>query len=184
MWRVLAVLALALTACTAHPPAVRAATPESSQEIRYVSTDLSFVMIFSNGVAEFGIPIVIGTYPFESVRTEDGMQCISMAVAGGTTAQFAIRRPIRAGAQYTCLRTTFRVNRCFRDCRAAVVEVGIPLSGGGGRRTAYMYVDSCLGLLAYSPVQDFAEGIPLGAAWLRGDVGILADPHYPECDRS
>ena len=182
--RALTVLALTLTACASYPPAVRAAPPESAQEIRYVSTDLGFVMVFSNGVAEFGVPLIIENYPFEDVRADDDMQCISMAVAGGTTAQFAIERPITAGAQYSCLRTTFRVSRCFRGCRAAVIEVGIPLSGGHeGRRTAYMYVDSCLGLLAYSPVEDFAEGIPLGAAWLRGNVGILADPHYPECNR-
>jgi hypothetical protein len=183
IFRILAVLALAVTASA--PPAARAAAPDPAREIRYLSTDLNFVMIFANGQAEFGAPIVLGTYPFEYVGAGNDVRCLSMRVTGETSAQFAIRRPIRAGARYSCLRTTFRVSRCFRDCRAAIVEVGIPLSGGvPGRRTAYMYVDSCRGLLAYSPVRDFAQGIPLDAAWLRGEVGILADPNDPGCESS
>jgi len=103
--------------------------------------------------------------------------------APGNNVEYAIRRPIRAGDRYRCLGTTFRVTRCFAECRAAVVEIDAPLSGGvPGTRKTYMYVDSCVGVLAFSQIADLAQGIPLDAVWLRGNVGILADPSYPECD--
>ena len=64
-----------------------------------------------------------------------------------------------------------------------MVEVDIPLGGRGpDTRKGYMYVDSCVGMLAFSDFGDLAEGIPPSAPWLRGEVGILADPSYPECN--
>jgi hypothetical protein len=183
IFRLLAVFAFVLTSCMSQRPLARATTPTSSQEIRYVSTDLGFVMVFSDGQAGFGVPLIVGYYSFQYIRTDENVQCISMRVTGGVQ-QFAIKRPIRAGARYHCLGTAFRVSRCFLECQAAIIEVDIPLSGGvEGMRTAYMYVDSCLGLLAYSRSEDFNRGMPLGAAWLRGDIGILADPHFLDCDR-
>jgi hypothetical protein len=44
-----------------------------------------------------------------------------------------------------------------------------------------MYIDSCLGILVFSQNRNLARGISLDAPWLRGDVGILSDPHYPAC---
>jgi hypothetical protein len=56
------------------------------------------------------------------------------------------------------------------------------LSGNaGGTYKASMYVDNCRGVIILSAVSNLAEGIPLNAQWLRGEVGILADPDYPKC---
>jgi hypothetical protein len=43
-----------------------------------------------------------------------------------------------------------------------------------------MYVNSCLGVLAFSS-ENLAGRISLAAELLRGNVGILADPNYPDC---
>jgi hypothetical protein len=34
----------------------------------------------------------------------------------------------------------------------------------------------------FSETGNLAEGMPLDAEWLRGNVGILAGPAYPACD--
>jgi hypothetical protein len=120
------------------------------------------------------------------VPAGEGVQCISIGPPDSSNSvQIAIKRPLRAGDRYRCLRESFRVIRCFQDCRAAIVEAQSPGSGNIPRRDplkSYMYVDSCRGLLAYSVVRDMTEAMPLSAMWLRGDVGILADPRFPVCD--
>lgn len=181
------ITALALASCALHRPAVTAA-PEAAQEIRYVSSDLRFVMVFSNGSARSGnfmalSPGLLSPFPTREIETNDRVRCLSMGPSGSSV-EFAIRRPIRAGDRYRCLATSFLVTRCFGDCRAAIIEVAVPLSGGiNDTRKAYMYVDTCVGLLVYGDTGDLAEGIPVSAAWLRGEVGILADRNYPECNR-
>jgi hypothetical protein len=188
--RVWAVIALTLTSCTTLDPVPRQGAAEAGREIRYVSSDLRFVMIFSNGNARSGdlsalSPGVWPSFPTRAVQTTDHVQCISFGPAGNAV-EFAIKRPIRAGDRYTCLNTSFLVTRCFEDCLAAVVEVEAPPGGtraGVDTIKSYMYVDSCRGVLVFSQIGNLAEGIPLGAEWLRGEVGILADPHYPGCDR-
>lgn len=177
-----------LASCAAHQPTVTStmATPHVL-EIRYVSSDLDNAMVFSDNSARAGSifafsPGLWPASPTRAIQTEDGVQCLSMGTPGNSV-EFAIKRPIRASDRYTCLRSSFRVTHCFADCRAAVVEVDAPLGGtASGTSKAYMYVDSCVGLLAYSDTRDLANGIPPDAAWLRGNMGILADPSYPECD--
>jgi hypothetical protein len=103
-----------------------------------------------------------------------------MGIPGNTT-EYAIKRPIRTGERYQCGRTSFRVIRCFADCRAAVIEYDTRFADNLGAPEGYLYVNGCLGILAFSPTGDLAEGIPLAAELLRGNVGILADPNYPGC---
>ena len=181
-------VALMLASCAAHDPVVtNGTTAQPVQEIRYVSSDLRFAMVFSEGSARAGhilafSPGAVLPSSTREIQTDDRVRCLSMGPQGSSV-EFAIRRPIRTGDRYQCLRSSFRVTRCFADCRAAIVEADLPLSGGvRGTRKAYMYVDSCLGLLAWGDTGNFNEGIPLDAVWLRGNVGILADPSYPECD--
>ena len=184
-----AVIVLILSSCASPQPArTHVAAPGHAQEIRYVSSDFRFVMVFSEGRARSGgilalSPGILPSFPAVDVQTSDHVQCVSMGPPGNTV-EFAIRRPISAGDRYTCGNTSFRVTRCFEDCRSAVIEVDVPLTGGSdrGTRKAYMFVDRCLGLLGYSDTGNLAEAIPLDAAWLRGNVGILADSRYPECD--
>jgi hypothetical protein len=178
---------LVLASCAAPQPVLRSTTAQLPEEIRYVSSDLENAMVFSKGSARAGSifaysPGIWPSDPTRDVQTEDNVQCLSMGNEGSSL-EFAIRRPIKAGDHYTCLRSAFRVIRCFADCRAAIIEVDTPL-GGGAQDTlkSYMYVDACVGVPVFSQVADLAEGIPLSAVWLRGNVGILADPTYPKCN--
>lgn len=185
--RKLVLITLTLTACTHDRTVAGVTTDHSIQEIRYVSSDLDNAMVFSEGSARAGSifafsPGIWPSSPTRAIQTSDGVDCLSMGTPGNNV-EFAIRRPIRAGDRYTCLRTSFHVTRCFGNCRAAVVEIEAPLGGAApGTRKAYMYVDSCVGVLVFSQVADLDRSIPLDAAWLRGNVGILADSNYPECD--
>jgi hypothetical protein len=115
---------------------------------------------------------------------DDNVRCVSVGMPGNSV-EFAVKRPIRMGEEYKCLRTSFRVSRCFDDCKGAIIEILRPLSGNAvGTYKASMYVESCRGVIILSAAFDLAEGIPLSASWLRGEVGILADPDYPKCRRS
>jgi hypothetical protein len=118
--------------------------------------------------------------PARYFEPTEGVQCVSIGRSGDST-DYAIKRPIRANDRYRCLTTSFRVIRCFADCQTAVIEREWRLGDGDGTLKSYMLVDACLGVLAFSETNDFAEGIPHDAEWLRGRVGILADPLYPEC---
>jgi hypothetical protein len=169
----------------ASPAATQAAGLEPEREIRYISTDGLHVAVFSKDGARFGPDLALSpgiwpASPAEYLEPSPGIRCVSMGPRGAAQ-QLAIKRPIKAGESYQCMRTSFRVLRCFDECRSAVVRVATPLSGGRrGHLRAYMYVDSCLGLLAYSQTGNRAKGMKLDAVWLRGDVGILSDR---ECRR-
>jgi hypothetical protein len=192
MLRSLTVFALILASCaTAQPPDASEVRLEPAQEIRYVSSDLRQVLVFTRAGARFGdllalSPGIWPTHSAEIVPAGEGVQCISIGPPeSSSSVQIAIRRPLRAGDRYSCLRASFRVIRCFEDCRAAVVEEQSPGSGNNPQHDplkSYLYVDSCRGLLAYSDTGNLAEAMPLDAMWLRGDVGVLADPRYPACD--
>lgn len=186
--KVLAFLALSLPACVPAQPSTRL---EPEREIRYVSTDLSRVLVFERDGARFGDSLALSrgiwpTQPVEIFPAGSGVQCISIGPhRSSSTVQFAIKRPLRVADRYSCLRSTFRVIRCFENCSAAVIEVSSP---GGGRNPkhdplkSYLYVDGCRGLLAYSSTDNLALAMPLNAVWLRGDIGVLADPRGPTCD--
>ena len=188
--KVWAVIALTLAACAAAQPATAPMSKfEPAQDIRYISTDLGSVLVFSRQGTRFGdlnalSPGLWPSHRAELVEREDGVQCVVIGPRESAV-ELAIRRPIRTGDHYRCLRSSFRVTRCFNDCRAAIVEVEAPASGNDPTRGPlkhFMYVDRCLGMLAYSVVGDIEQGLPLGAMWLRGEVGILADPRFPACD--
>ena len=190
--RLWAIIGLILAGCaTAQPSHGPAARLEPPQDIRYVSTDLGRVLVFTRAGARFGdllalSPGIWPTQPAEVVPAGEGVQCISIGPPGSSSAvQIAIKRPLRVGDRYRCLRASFRIIRCFEDCRAAVVERQSPGSGNNPQHDplkSYLYVDSCRGLLAYSVIGNLAEAMPLNAMWLRGEVGVLADPRYPACD--
>lgn len=190
--RLLVTVALILASCaTAQPPDSTPTRLEPPQDIRYVSTDLNHVLVFTRAGARFGDLLALspGIWPTnraEIVPAGEGVQCVSIGPPGSSSSvEIAIKRPLRAGDRYICLRDSFRVIRCFEDCRAAMVEVQSPGGGDNPRHDplkSYMYVDSCRGLLAYSVVRNMIDAMPLDAMWLRGDVGVLADPRYPGCD--
>lgn len=180
-----------LASCAAAQHGAPAARFEPTQDIRYVSTDLSHVLVFSRAGARFGDLLALSagiwpTRPAEIVPTGGGVQCVSIGPSGSSsTVEIAIKRPLLAGDRYNCLRSSFRVIRCFENCRAAIVERQSPGGGDDPRHDplkSYMYVDSCRGLLAYSVVRNMIDSMPLDAMWLRGDVGVLAGPRYPRCD--
>lgn len=188
--RVSALAALILASCaTAQPPAAPQARIEPAQDIRYVSSDLRHVLVFSRDGARFGDSTALArglwpSHPAVIVAADAGVQCVSIGPAGRSV-ELAIKRPLRAGDRYRCLRTAFRVTRCFADCRAALVEIAAPASGNNpalGPIRSSMYVDGCLGLVAYRIVGGMAQGIPFDALWLRGPVGVLADRNDPGCE--
>jgi hypothetical protein len=152
----------------------------------YMSTDMDSVIVFEDGQVRFGPFLAI--YPggwasstAEYLTPNDDIECVSTGPRDYSV-QFAIKRPIHVADHYSCARTTFVVLRCFMHCRSAVVRMERPLGGGApGTLTSYLYVDSCLGMIAYSQSKDFLAGIPLDAAWLRGSVGVLASKSYPQC---
>lgn len=156
-------------------------------EVVYLSSDLSDIAVFSKERTRFGptdLTIANPEWPsFPAVysETSDGVQCVSVGEPE-TTTQYAVKRPLKAGEEYRCLKTVFRVVKCFYECRAAIIEIDRPLSGGKpGAYQSYMYVDNCRGVTILSTIADLRKGIPLNAEWLRGNVGILAHPDYPRC---
>lgn len=165
---------------------VSAGWPTGERRIVYASSDLRRVDIFMKGGAKLGVPPALSSIaplsPAKYFQTADLVQCVSVGPPAATI-EFAIKRPIRAGDSYRCLRTSFEISRCFEDCRTAIVDVEVPLAGplSTGTRKAYLLIDSCVGVLAISQSDDFSNGIPLDAAWLRGKVGILGDSKSPGC---
>lgn len=158
---------------------------DSGRDIRYFSIDLARMDVFSERTARLGAPPGISAiWPSSKVhRIEigDNLQCISVG-SPGSTVEFAVKRPLKAGSEYKCLETSFRISRCFDYCKAAIIEIFRPFSGNvPGSYKASMYVDACRGVIILSAASDLAEGIPLSAQLLRGEVGILADPDYPKC---
>lgn len=188
MLRACAIAVLLLASCaSSQPAATHLSTPPSGQDIIYVSSDLRHAAFFSQELARFGPRLALSadwpSSPARYFETGDRVQCVSVGPPGNTE-EFAIKRPIRAGETYTCLTTSFRVTRCFEDCRAAVIERVSQVGGHSrGALTSNMYVDSCRGVLIFGYSIDLTEGIPLHAPLLRGAVGILADPEYPNCSR-
>jgi len=163
--------------------------PEPEVGVVYVSSDLSFASAFTKDGAQLSVPMfaygILSSSPARYFETSDSVQCVSIGSPGNST-EFAIKRPIKAGEQYRCLETNFKVVRCFEDCQAAVVEIGTPLTSADGVNVyrRQMYVDRCLGVLIfniYSPNGNLTDAIPLDAQLLRGQAGILADRNYPDC---
>jgi hypothetical protein len=181
-----AILLLVLASCASHGAAVtNGIASVSGSEIRYASVDLRHLIIFAEDGAHFGPPLEFWPAhpppPTRYFEPSEGVQCVSIGHDSQNSTDYAIKRPIRAGERYRCLTTAFRVIECFMDCQAAIIEREWRLSNGDGTLKSYMYVDSCLGVLAFSESNDLAESIPRDTAWLRGEVGILADRHYPDC---
>lgn len=187
--RAIPFLLLVLASCTRYHPAANGDRPSSSAlDIVYASTDLRHIRVFSQDGALFGPPLVsMPGYPPDTTRyfePSEGVQCISVGNVSGNTSEYAIKRPITAGDRYRCLATSFHVIRCFgENCRAAIVEREWPLSGPDyrGALRSYMYVNDCIGVLAFSETADMANAIPLDAELLRGAVGILPHRNYPNC---
>lgn len=172
------ILLLLATPCSAK---------QSTNEIIYLSSDMKYVAVFSKNQARFGptdLAIVNPEWPSSPAVyfvTKDGVQCLSIGPQA-TSDEYAIKRPVKKGERYKCRRTMFHVAQCFDDCRAAIIKIDRPLSGSrGGTLKGSMYVDNCRGVIILGGVIDLSKGIPLNAEWLRGEVGILADPAYPNC---
>jgi hypothetical protein len=152
----------------------------AAQEIVYASADLRHVIVFAPDRVEFAPPLDFRPdsrfVPPRYFEQSEGVRCVSLGPPGNSI-EYAIKRPIRADERYQCGTTSFRVARCFGDCQAAVIEV----TDRRGVVTSHLYVNRCLGVLAFSQSGDLSEGIPLEAEWLQGAFGILADPQYPHC---
>jgi hypothetical protein len=185
--RLMLLLGILLTSC-AHPTGYKHISKYlSANEVVYLSSDLLNIAVFSKEKTRFGptdLTIANPDWPSFSAtyfETGDGVQCISVGKSE-ISDQYAVKRPLTAGEQYSCLRTTFRVVQCFYDCRAAIIEMNRPLSGNqSGTYQSYMYLDNCRGAIILSETSDLSTGIPLNAEWLRGEIGILAHPDYPKC---
>jgi hypothetical protein len=180
-------LVMMLTSCSQQTEYRRISKYISEKEIVYLSSDFTNVAIFSRERTRFGPPdltIANPVWPSSITKyfeTGDGVQCISVGESE-LSIEYAVKRPLMVGEQYSCLRTTFKVTQCFYECRAAIIEIDRPLSGGkSGTYQSYMYLDNCRGVIILSVINDFSKGIPLNAEWLRGEVGILAHPDYPKC---
>jgi hypothetical protein len=152
-----------------------------------MSSDRRHVAVFTDDSGRFGefflelSKIASTPSPATYFEPSANIQCVSVGKAG-VAIQYAIKRPIRQGDEYGCLESRFRVAKCFDECRAAILEVKSPLSGGaGGFLDSQIYVDDCFGILAFSVAGDLAKGMPPNAEWLRGPVGILAHRNYPKC---
>lgn len=172
---------LILGSCASYRSAgAREPMPGAAQEIVYASTDLRHVIVFAPDRVEFGPPLDFRpetrSDPPRYFEPSEGVRCVSLGPPGNSI-EYAIKRPIRADERYQCGTTSFRVTRCFGDCQAAVIEV----TDRRGVVTSHLYVNRCLGVLAFSQTGDLTQGIPLDAELLRGNVGILADPHFPDC---
>lgn len=179
--RRLYLLFLFLASCAQDFGQHRHGEQTSKNEILYLSSDLAHAAIFSKDTAYFGPADLTFASPAKYFETDHGIQCLSVGKPGFSI-QFAVKRPLTAGESYTCLGAKFRVVQCFEECKAAIVEMDRPLSGGQpGAYQSYMYVDNCRGMLILGVVADLRDGIPLNAEWLRGEVGILAHPDYPKC---
>lgn len=186
--RLTTLVTVSLASCAPYGAVTGKGAPEIAKEIRYVSSDLARVLVFSKQGARLGDTMAIyqGSEPSDKIvkfNTNDNVECISIG-SSGNTVEYAIKRPLKPGDRYRCLKTTFLVARCFQYCNAAVIKIEAPFGGispTAGRLTSYMYVDECVGVLVFSQDKDLANGIPLDAAWLRGTVGILASKNYPEC---
>lgn len=139
--------------------------------------------MFSANGATFG-PLLDVSGAFPSVATRylepsPGVQCLSIGPAENND-DYAVKRPIRALDQFQCRSTRFRVLRCVQNCRAAVIQREVTRPNNRRERST-IYVDACIGIVAFSDSEDMEDGVPLEAAILRGEVGILADPNYPRC---
>lgn len=152
----------------------------------YLSSDRDSVAVFTATTARFGptdLTLLNPAWPSSRAsyfETAEKIQCVSLGVSDSI--EYAIKRPIKLADSYQCLNTSFKVLRCFDDCRAAVIETSRTVPGHQGEvLKGSMYVDSCLGVVVLSNVSDISGGIPLSAEWLRGPVGILADKSYPKC---
>jgi acyl-CoA synthetase (AMP-forming)/AMP-acid ligase II len=176
-----------LAACVWQAPVRSLTSGVSSDEIVYMSSDRRLVAVFTDNSARFGefflelSKVTATPSPATYFESSGNIQCVSVGPPQDSI-QFAIKRPIKQGEEYHCLKSRFRVSKCFDECRAAVLQVSSPLSGGAsGFLESQIYVDNCFGILAFSVAGDLANGIPLNAQWLRGPVGILAHRNYPKC---
>lgn len=178
-----------LTFAVAHRAQSEDITPlPLPDEIIYLSSNRDYVAVFSKDRARYGpMDLAISnpdwpTSPATYVKTGDGVQCLSVGPEGYSI-EYAIKRPVRKDDTYNCLKTRFLVTRCFDECRAAIIEIDRRLSGNRrGILKASMYIDNCRGVIILGAVSDLSKGIPLNAEWLHGEVGILADPAYPNCE--
>jgi hypothetical protein len=181
------ILTLFLTSCAHSADYNQISKYIKKGEVVYLSSDLLDITVFSKERTRFGpTDLTIANpewpaYPAVNLGMPDGVQCVSVGEPEIAT-QYAVKRPLRAGEQYRCLKTIFRVVQCFWECRAAIIEIDRPLSGDKpGAYQSYMYVDNCRGVIILSTIADLRKGIPINAEWLRGEAGILAHPDYPRC---
>ena len=168
-----------LVCIASQAPGQAPSAPNSGQKITYISSDLRHVAIFSAESARFGPRLALSedwpSSPARYLQLHDGVQCVSVGRPGNTD-EFAVKRPIRIGERYACLSTFFKVTHCYEGCQAAVIQRVSKLGANrAGTLKDYMYVDRCLGVLAFSSSEDLRKGIPPYGPWLRGTVGILAD---------
>lgn len=179
-------LACALISCTKlKSTSDDTKTRVIEHSVNYVSTDLRFAMSFKNGSAIIGPLVVLrddhSPFPLKFIGHNPQMKCLSVGPEGNTD-EFALKRPIVLGDRYKCLKTSFIVETCFENCKSAVLRRETPISNGIGTLTAYMLVNQCRGMTAFSQVGDLRNGIPLDAVVLRGNAGILSTTITPRCD--
>lgn len=175
-------LSLILVSCAA-PSSGLGQSQIGRDEIKYISTDLAHAVFFSIRAARLGPNDLTISPPMPLRYLRNGnVRCISVGPVGKSI-EYAVERPLKAGAHYHCGETSFTVTQCFDNCRAAVIlrETSLHGNSEGSFLRSYMYVDSCVGVLVLNSSRDPSSGIPLDAELLRGPVGILAGDDYPKC---
>ena len=176
-----------VAACALQPLDIADNKATSSlPQVTYVSSDLGHVAVFTKTGGRFGDYLALSeaawpSSPARYFEPTHGIQCVSLGPPLSSV-EFAIKRPIKQGDEYRCLRSQFHVVKCFAECRAAVVAIKSPLGNSiPGFLNSQIYVDNCLGIVAFNMGEDLTKGMPLDAQWLRGEVGILANTDYPKC---
>ncbi|CAN5244499.1 hypothetical protein BH10PSE14_BH10PSE14_11700 [soil metagenome] len=187
--KLLLFLTIILAACGSKSSA-GAENNDTAQAV-YLSIDYAHVMVFTEHDFRTGDlhALLEGLYsnvPAKSLRLPGGISCISIGHSGSSE-EFAIKRPIKLGEKYQCLGSIFTVQKCFQDCKSAVVFREIVPSGpprsDGLKIPSYMLVDECRGMVALNYTNDFSAGIPHNSLLLRGDMGILNTKSLSACER-
>lgn len=183
MTKISIILASLLTGCASQVSVNSSAVHMG--DIQYISLNLGNVAVFTGETARFGPALALSpVWPSSGAKyfsPAENIVCVSVGPQGNSE-DYGIKRPIVAGDNFNCGDTIFVVTKCFRNCQSAILRRStfIRSTKKSFVLNSYLYVDSCLGILLFSDT-DIVGGVPLNASWLRGDVGILADRHYPSC---
>ncbi|MEG3145519.1 hypothetical protein U1839_12735 [Sphingomonas sp. RT2P30] len=186
--KILLLLTIILAACGSKSSA-GAKYGDAAQAV-YISIDYAHVMVFAEHAFRTGDlhALMEGLYPnvpAKSLQLPGGISCFSIGYPG-ISEEFAIKRPIKLGEKYQCRGSIFTVQKCFQDCKSAVIFREIIPSGpprsDGAKVPSYMLVDECRGMVALNYTNDLSASIPHNSLLLRGEMGIFNTKRLSACE--